>query len=153
MERRRTIFLFNHDDIDGSAESSGIDRVPCLGHGAGDGSHVLHPLGGIAMTTRWIERMAWVEDVVPGEATFCCVSPTSGQETDNNLVCMNKVLGGYGGKEVRSSYHQLPHRNGPWDLEADAADLASTQPQPTRNAATSHQARIISTPIYFGCNL
>jgi hypothetical protein len=98
---RRTIFLFNHNDIDGSAEGSGIDRVPCLGHGAGDGSHVLHPLGGIAMTTRWIERMAWVEDAVPGEATFCCVSPTSGQETDNNLVCMNKVLG-YGGKEARS---------------------------------------------------
>jgi hypothetical protein len=50
------------------------------------------------MTTRWIERTAWVEDV-SGEEAFCYVSPTGGQDTESS---MNKgfVFGGRG--ELRS---------------------------------------------------
>lgn len=39
---RLTIFLFNNDHIDGSAQRRWIDRVPCLRYGTADTSDVLH---------------------------------------------------------------------------------------------------------------
>jgi hypothetical protein len=44
------------------------------------------------MTTRWMERTAWVEDGVTGEGSFCDDSATSGQETENRSnLCMYGV--------------------------------------------------------------
>lgn len=40
---QRTIFLFNHDNINGPAQGGWIDRIPGLGDGATDTAHVLHP--------------------------------------------------------------------------------------------------------------
>lgn len=38
-----TIFLFDHNHINRSAQGSWIDRIPCLRDGTTDTPHVLHP--------------------------------------------------------------------------------------------------------------
>lgn len=45
MKRILTIFLFNHNHINGSAESRRINGIPCLRDGTADTPHVLHRAG------------------------------------------------------------------------------------------------------------
>ena len=42
MKCSPTILMFDHNHINGSAEGSRIDGVPCLGDRATDAPHVLH---------------------------------------------------------------------------------------------------------------
>jgi hypothetical protein len=39
---KAAILTLDDNGIDGAAEGCGVDRVPALGHAAGDGSHVIH---------------------------------------------------------------------------------------------------------------
>lgn len=61
-EHGHTIFLLNDNDVDGTAESSGIQRVVGIPHGAKRVPHVLHVGGG---NGGWTALLLWSCPYVP----------------------------------------------------------------------------------------